>query len=161
MYFNVSAEGIWMTNGVGQNVTLNGSGTLYSLGAQLTGLAASASWWITRVPILSPSMRRSRLRRTKLGATTRQMLLTVGAVQLSNRHAVGRRIRHDRNRRRQISGDGSLIKNGAGTLILSGSNTYDGMVTVVAGAVNIRNAGALGSTITAGHFGAERRSVAA
>ncbi len=40
-----------------------------------------------------------------------------------------------------------LIKNtGAGTLTLSGTNTYDGATTISTGAINIQNASALGST---------------
>jgi len=39
-----------------------------------------------------------------------------------------------------------LIKSGTGTLILSGNSTYDGLTTLSTGVLNIRSAGALGST---------------
>jgi len=42
--------------------------------------------------------------------------------------------------------DGSLIKNGAGRLLLTGSNTYTGTTTVSAGELAISNASALGDT---------------
>ncbi|MEI6651987.1 MAG: autotransporter-associated beta strand repeat-containing protein, partial [Chlorobiaceae bacterium] len=45
-----------------------------------------------------------------------------------------------------IAGSGGLTKIGAGTLTLSGLNTYDGVTTIKNGALNITNAGALGST---------------
>jgi autotransporter-associated beta strand protein len=48
-----------------------------------------------------------------------------------------------------VTGDGSITKPGAGTLILGGSGTYTGTATVSAGVLNIQNAAALGAT-TAG-----------
>lgn len=45
-----------------------------------------------------------------------------------------------------ISGSGGLIQQGVGTTILSGANNYAGLTTITAGALNIRNAAALGST---------------
>lgn len=44
-----------------------------------------------------------------------------------------------------VSGSSGLSKAGAGTLTLSGSNSYSGSTTIAAGALNIRNSGALGS----------------
>ncbi len=47
------------------------------------------------------------------------------------------------------TGSGTLSKDGTGTVILSGVNTYTGLTTVSAGVLNIQNAAALG-TIAAG-----------
>jgi autotransporter-associated beta strand protein len=44
-----------------------------------------------------------------------------------------------------ISGTGSLSKLGAGTLTLSGNNSYSGTTTISAGAVNVQSSTALGS----------------
>jgi len=44
-----------------------------------------------------------------------------------------------------ISGSGSLTQQGAGTLTLSGANTYGGGTTLSAGALRLQNAGGLGS----------------
>src|SRR4029077_6307837 len=44
-----------------------------------------------------------------------------------------------------ISGTGSVDKQGAGTLILTGANTFTGTLTVSAGALQIGNGGTTGS----------------
>jgi len=46
-----------------------------------------------------------------------------------------------------ISGPGALTKDGAGTLILSGTNTYSGGTTISAGALQLGNGGAAGSMV--------------
>ncbi len=44
-----------------------------------------------------------------------------------------------------IESDGGIIKAGAGTLMLSGENTYTGATSVVVGVLNIQNSAALGT----------------
>jgi autotransporter-associated beta strand protein len=45
-----------------------------------------------------------------------------------------------------LGGSGALVKTNAGTVTLSGANTYSGATTITNGALNIQNANALGST---------------
>ena len=45
-----------------------------------------------------------------------------------------------------LTGIGGFTKDGLGTLILSGTNTYSGLTTVNAGILNIQNSSALGAT---------------
>jgi autotransporter-associated beta strand protein len=47
-----------------------------------------------------------------------------------------------------VSGSGGVTKNGGGTLVLSGNNSYSGASVVNAGTLNAANAGALGSNNT-------------
>jgi len=48
-----------------------------------------------------------------------------------------------------LSGTGGLIKNGAGTLALTGNNTYSGLTTVSAGTLSIGDGGTTGSIASA------------
>ncbi|MEI6764881.1 MAG: autotransporter-associated beta strand repeat-containing protein [Bacteroidota bacterium] len=41
-----------------------------------------------------------------------------------------------------------LVKNGSGTLVLSGSNSYNGTTTIAEGILDIRNSNALGTTVS-------------
>ncbi len=43
-------------------------------------------------------------------------------------------------------GYGTIVKQGSGTLTLSGANTFNGPVTVLAGALNVQNSAALGTS---------------
>jgi len=50
-----------------------------------------------------------------------------------------------------VGGNGSLVKNGTGTLTLSGNNSYSGVTTISGGAIAISSNNALGSTAVGGH----------
>ncbi|HEV8267153.1 MAG TPA: autotransporter-associated beta strand repeat-containing protein, partial [Thermoanaerobaculia bacterium] len=48
-----------------------------------------------------------------------------------------------------VGGTGAMTKNGAGRLTLSGTNTFGGTMSIVAGTVRIQHASALGSAVSA------------
>ncbi len=73
--------------------------------------------------------------RLDLGGTTRTF--TIGDSTAAT---------HDLTVSAIISGSGGLTKQGNGTLVLSGANTYDGATAVSAGVLNIQHSSALGST---------------
>jgi len=52
-----------------------------------------------------------------------------------------------------ITGTGSVVKNGAGTLTLTGASSYSGTTTVAAGTLGISATGSLGATATTVAFG--------
>ena len=144
---NAQVDGLWMTNGVGQNVTLNGSGTLSLSGGTINGVAGLGI-------LVDNTTAYSLTINAPLAATANQTwrnnslnVLSIGAVNLfsstltldgSGTTAISG----------VISGAGSMIKNGTGTLVLSGANTFGGSLTIAGGAVKISHAGALGSLST-------------
>ena len=145
VYFNTWAAGIWMTNGVGKNVTLNGGGALSLTGGVINGTNglgilvdnASAYSLTINAPVAVTAAQTWRNNSANL-LTVRSV--DVGSTALTidgsgNTSITG-----------SISGAGNLAKNGTGTLLLSGPNTFGGTLTILNGAVNISNASALGST---------------
>jgi fibronectin-binding autotransporter adhesin len=144
-----SAGGLWMTGNVGQNVTISGS-TLTLQGNTINGTAglgilmdnANAFTLTINAPL-------------KLGAAqtwtnSSGNLLTIGTggLDLNNKALT---INGSGNTTISgvvsgVGGSGTITKAGSGTLILSGSNTYKGAMTVSAGILNIQDGAALGST---------------
>ena len=143
------ASGIWMTNGVGQNVTLNGTGTLSLDAGTINGFGGMGI-------LVDNSSGYSLTINAPLATTASQTwrnnslnLLTIRAADISNNTVTvdGYGSTHITG---PITGAGSLVKNGTGTLILAGANTFGGTTTISAGTVNIQNASALGSATTGG-----------
>ena len=95
-----------------------------------------------------------------LGATTGGLTINAGTLEVSGTFSTSRLITlgnaastlqvdplQTYTITSAIGGSGSLNKTGSGTLVLSGANTYTGVTTVSAGVLNIRNSGALGTTM--------------
>jgi fibronectin-binding autotransporter adhesin len=144
-----TAGGLWMTGSVGQNVTISG-GTLTLQGNTINGTAglgilmdnANAFTLTINAPL-------------KLGAAqtwtnSSGNLLTIGTggLDLNNKALT---INGSGNTTISgvvsgVGGSGTITKAGSGTLILSGSNTYKGAMTVSAGVLNIQSDAGLGAT---------------
>ncbi len=148
-YSSGTISGIWMTNGVGQNVTFsNGAAVVMTLsGGVINGIAGlgilvdntSAFSLTITLPI--------RLSAAQTWRNSSGNVLTIGTVDTSTM-ALTLDGTGNTSIGGAIIGSGSLIKNGAGTLTLSGANTFTGAVTVNAGAVSAQSANALGGTTT-------------
>ncbi|MEY2536981.1 MAG: fibronectin-binding autotransporter adhesin [Verrucomicrobiota bacterium] len=141
-----SVGGIWMATGVGQNVTLTGSGGTLSIGGNtINGIAGlgilvdntGASSLTISAPI---TLAAAQTWRNNSGN-----LLTLGSVDLSNNP-----LTVDGTGNTAITGVlsnfGAVTKTGTGTLLLSGVNTFLSALTINAGAVNVQNAAGLGAT---------------
>ncbi|MFL6515525.1 MAG: beta strand repeat-containing protein [Chthoniobacterales bacterium] len=148
---NSSVGGIWMTNGVAQNVTITASSpsVLQISGNTINGTAglgilvdnASAFSLAISAPI--------RLAGAQTWRNNSGNLLTIGSVDLFNNaltvDGTGNTAITD-----VINNSGSVTKNGTGTLILSGANVFIGTTTINAGAVNVQSSSALGLTFAGG-----------
>jgi autotransporter-associated beta strand protein len=136
--------GIWMTVGIGQNVSIGGTNVLTLGGNTINGTGGlgilvdntNAFTLTINAPIAlgaAQTWRNSSANVLTIGAVnTSTFALTVdgsGGTTISG----------------AVSGTGSLTKSGAGTLTLSGANTYSGATTLTSGTLNINNATALGT----------------
>jgi len=137
--------GLWMTTGVGQNVTISGTAVLTLSGNTINGTTNlgirvdnTSAWTLT---ISAPLA----LGATQSWTNNSGNLLTVGAVNLSS---FGLTVNGPGSTSVTgiVSGGGTFTKSGTGTLTLSGANTYSGLTAVTAGILNIRDAIALGTT---------------
>ena len=150
---NVSSSatigGIWMTTGVGQNVTIGGASTLTLAGNTINGTAGlgllvdntSAFTLTINCPLL--------LGATQSWANNSSNLLTIGgAVNLST---FGLTVNGSGSTTISgaISGTGSLTKSGSGVLTLSGSSSYSGGTTINGGTLKISSSANLGSVVAA------------
>lgn len=136
--------GIWMTVGIGQNVSIGGTNVLTLGGNTINGTGGlgilvdntNAFTLTINAPIA-------------LGAAQAWMnssanVLTIGAVN-TNTFALTVNGSGGTTISGAVSGTGTITKTGNGTLTLSGANTYSGATTLTSGTLNINNATALGS----------------
>src|SRR5262249_38768001 len=72
--------------------------------------------------------------------------IRLGALDLSNLQTLTLDGRGDFEVQGVVTGTGGITKLGDGSLILSGNNTFDGLVTLTQGTLNLRHGNALGST---------------
>jgi fibronectin-binding autotransporter adhesin len=140
---------LWMTTGVGQNVTVSASaGTLTLAGNTINGIAnlgilvdnTNAFTLTITAPL--------QLGNPQTWLNNSANLLTISGAGILNTNGNSLTIggSGDTSISRVISGTGSLIKSGAGTLTLSGANTYTGSTTFGGGTISIAgNASNLGT----------------
>jgi autotransporter-associated beta strand protein len=136
--------GLWMTTGVGQNVTISGS-TLTLNGNTINGTSGlgilvdnSSAYTLTiNAPLL--------LGGNQTWRNNSGNLLTIGSGGV-NLNGLNLTIdgTGDTTVSGVISGNGTLAKNGTGTLTLSGANTYNAPTNINVGVVNVQNSSALG-----------------
>src|SRR5438128_1305679 len=71
--------------------------------------------------------------------------ITLGGLELANLQTLSLDGRGNFDVEGVVSGSGGITKLGDGTLILAGNNTFDGLVNITQGIVNLRSNNALGS----------------
>ena len=84
--------------------------------------------------------------------------IQLGKLELANLQALSLDGRGDFDVEGTVSGSGGITKLGDGTLVLGKDNTFEGIVTVTQGAINLRANNALGST-SAGTIAAAGTSI--
>ncbi|HWY51274.1 MAG TPA: autotransporter-associated beta strand repeat-containing protein [Chthoniobacterales bacterium] len=128
--------GIWMTTGIGQNVTIGGTAVLTLAGNTINGTAglgilvdnANAFTLTINSPIA--------LGATQTWTNSSANTLTIGAVNTSG---FGLTVNGTGSTTVSgvVSGTGSITKSGTGTLTLGGTNTYTGVTTISAGTLSV------------------------
>src|SRR2546423_1404846 len=128
--------GLWMTTGVGQNVTIGGSSVLTLAGNTISGTAglgilvnnASAYTLTINAPLA--------LSAGQTWTNSSSNLLTIGAVTMSS-FALTVNGTGDTTVSGIVSGSGPITKSGTGTLTSSGTSTYTGATTIAAGTLSV------------------------
>ncbi len=143
---NKSAGGVWMTDGIGQNVSVSGTFQLSLSGTSINGTAGlgilvdNANAYTLSFNGPTIKVAGDQAWRNNSGN-----LLTIGGAGVDIN---GKALTIDGTGNTLVtavlSNSGAFTKAGTGTLTLSGTNTYTGTTTVSAGVLNIQNAGALG-----------------
>ena len=144
--------GIWMTNGVGQNVTIGGSGTLSLGGTTINGTAGmgllvdnASSYALTINAVVQ-------LTAAQTWTNNSSNLLTIGTGGLNiTSHAFTLNGSGNTTINGVLSGSGAIVKAGDGKLTLgSASHSFTGQLTVQAGTYSVST---INNTSTAGSLG--------
>lgn len=146
----VGVGGLWMTGSVGHDVNVGSSGNFVlslmantingmpNLGILVDNSRAHALTISAAVKIAGPQTWRNNS--TNLLTANDVDVTKAFTLDGTGNIAIGA----------ILSGSAGIMKNGTGTVILSGDNTFTGTMTVTGGAVNIQSASALGFTTSAG-----------
>ena len=131
--------GIWMTNGVGQNVVIGGSGTLQLNGNTINGTAGMGLLLDNTSPYSLTINAVVQLTAAQTWTNNSNNLLTIGTGGLNiTSHAFTLNGSGNTTLTGALSGSGAIVKAGGGKLTLAGtSNTYTGQLTVQAGTFSI------------------------
>lgn len=150
---NATTGGLWMTTGVGQNVTISGSTFTLTLAGNTINGTAGRGILIDNTTTYTLTINCGlKLNNAQTWLNSSSNLFTVtGAVNTN-----GKALTIDGSGNTTISGvvsgngTGSVTKTGSGTLTLSGANTYAGGTTLSSGTLNINNAGSGGTSSAIG-----------
>jgi autotransporter-associated beta strand protein len=151
---SATVGGLWMTTGVGQNVTLSSSiaNILTLNGNTINGIPNLGILVDNSSAFTLTISSRLTLGNSQTWINNSANLLSIipgGATLVTNGHALTIDGSGNTSISKVISGAGSLTKNGGGILTLSGGNTYTGGVTINAGTLTAGSTTALGPAANA------------
>jgi fibronectin-binding autotransporter adhesin len=150
--------GLWMTTGVGQNVTISSSmaNVLTLNGNTINGIPNLGILVDNSSAFTLTISARLALGNSQTWINNSANLLSIipgGATLVTNGHALTIGGSGNTSISKVISGTGSLTKDGGGTLTLAGANTYSGTTTVNAGTLLVNGSTSSSSTVTVNNSG--------
>ena len=143
--------GIWMTTGVGQDVTIGGSTFTLTLNGNTINGTAGLGILIDNATTYKLTISCGlKLNAAQKWLNNSSNLFTVSGAVNTNTKALTIDGGGDTTVSGVVSSTGSITKTGNGTLTLSGANTYSGGTTLSSGALNVNNAGSGGTSSAIG-----------
>ncbi|MEX0642995.1 MAG: autotransporter-associated beta strand repeat-containing protein [Pirellulales bacterium] len=141
--------GIWITGEPGQDTIISGAFALNLTGNTINSILGLGVLLDSTTPFVATISANPVLHAAQTWQNSSGNLLTVSGATTTNGHTLT--LANTSTGGTTISGiisgaGGKLLKTGAGTLVLSGANTFDGGLTISGGTVSMNNNAAAGTS---------------